>query len=119
MRPTGFLRLLSAMGAIVLLVGCEELDGGGGAVAVPEVKIRVAELDDDDVATEPLAENKDAVPVLAPSGEAIVSPERRAEIAAEEEARKAAEKAAAEKAASEEAPEDAAASSAADSQDAE
>ena len=67
------------------LVGCEDLEGGGGAAAVPEVRLRAAELDDEEVATEPLAESDSEVPVIAPSGEAIVPPEERAKAAAADE----------------------------------
>ena len=64
---------------LVLATGCEDA-GTGGASAVPEVRMRVVELDDDDVAVQPAEESTSEFPVLGPTGEAIVPPEQRVEV---------------------------------------
>ena len=70
----------AAAGCIAVLTGCGEPPVGGGATSVPEVRLRVAELDDEDVPTQPASESKAEVVVLGPTGEAIVPPEQRTEI---------------------------------------
>lgn len=64
-------------------VGCE---AGGGASAEPSVTLRAVELEDDDMATEPVDQSDSEMPVLAPNGEAIVPPGRRSTEAPADEA---------------------------------
>ena len=70
-------RLLLAAVFVVPVAGCSDAPIGGGVKSVPTVRIRVAELDDEDVPTQPASESTSSVPVLGPTGEAIVPPEQR------------------------------------------
>ena len=65
--------------------GCDRAAevGTGGATSVPDVRLRVTELDDEDVATQPASEAISTVPVLTPAGQAIIPPDRLDEVPAE------------------------------------
>ena len=88
--PAARLLLVAAMvpAAAVLLsmAGCSDAPIGGGVKSVPTVRIRVAELDDEDVPTQPVSESTSSIPVLGPTGEAIVPPEQRVDADAEPDA---------------------------------
>ena len=84
MSRSNYKSLSLAIGTLVLM-GCgEEL---GGVQAKTDVSIKVVELDDEDVPTidrQRAAEAGVEVPVLTPSGQVVVPPDRQDLVVAEE-----------------------------------